>query len=99
MRGRSFGGRLDWLPPAVVLGGLAPGALLVLRATRNELGPNPISEVLNGFGELAVKLLLLCLACTPLRIVFGAAWPIRVRKWLGLLAFGYALAHFFTYLV
>ncbi len=89
---------LAWLPAAAYLGGSVPGAILAMRALRGELGANPINEALNGCGELAVKCLILCLACTPARIVFGVAWPLRVRKALGLLAFGYACAHFSIYL-
>lgn len=79
------------------MGGLAPGALLVLRAWRGELGANPIEQALNGFGELAIKLLLLCLSCTPLRILTGSPWPMLARRHLGLLAFTYACAHLFVY--
>ncbi len=79
------------------LGGALPGASLLVRGLTGDLGPNPVSEALNACGELAIKLLLLTLACTPARIVFGWAWPLRVRKHLGLLAFAYAVAHFFVY--
>jgi sulfoxide reductase heme-binding subunit YedZ len=89
---------LSWLPPAIYIGGLLPGAMLLMRGLRGDLGPNPINEALNGCGELAVKCLLLCLACTPKRILFGVAWPIRIRKALGLLAFSYACAHLSIYL-
>ncbi len=74
-----------------------PGALLLARGLSGDLGPNPISEGLNGCGELAVKTLLASLACTPARILFGWAWPIRVRKSLGLLAFTYASLHLLVY--
>jgi sulfoxide reductase heme-binding subunit YedZ len=92
-------GDLAWLPPAVYLGGLAPGAILFLRGLRGELGPNPISEGMNGCGELAVKLLILSLACTPARILFGVTWPLRIRKALGLLAYTYGVAHLSVYLL
>jgi sulfoxide reductase heme-binding subunit YedZ len=80
------------------MGGLMPFALLVLRALRDELGANPVAEVLNACGELAIKLLLLCLACTPARILTGSPWPMRARKHLGLLAFTYATLHLGVYL-
>ena len=89
---------LSWLPPAIYIGGLLPGAMLLYRGLTNDLGPNPINEALNGCGELAVKCLLLCLTCTPIRILFGYAWPIRIRKALGLLSFSYACAHLSIYL-
>lgn len=81
------------------LGGLFPAALLGSRALRGELGADPIAEALNGLGDLAIKCLLLCLACTPARILFGATWPLRVRKHLGLLAFSYVVLHFGVYVL
>ncbi len=76
-----------------------PAALLGFRAARGELGADPIAEALNGLGDLAIKCLLLCLACTPARILFGATWPLRVRKHLGLLAFSYVVMHFGVYVL
>lgn len=75
-----------------------PGASLLVRALTDNLGPDPVADGLNACGELAIKCLLLCLACTPLRIVAGWTLQMRARKHLGLLAFGYALAHFSVYL-
>ncbi|MFO0553675.1 MAG: protein-methionine-sulfoxide reductase heme-binding subunit MsrQ [Polyangiaceae bacterium] len=72
--------------------------MLARDAARGWLGANPVAEALNGTGELAIKLLLLSLACTPARIVTGSPWPIRARKHLGLLAFTYALGHFTIYI-
>jgi len=80
------------------MGGLLPGALLLERGLTGNLGANPVTDGLNGCGELAIKCLLLCLACTPARILTGATWPMRVRKHLGLLAFTYVCAHFLVYI-
>ncbi|NUP11586.1 MAG: sulfoxide reductase heme-binding subunit YedZ [Polyangiaceae bacterium] len=74
-----------------------PAAMLALRGFTGDLGANPVAEALNACGELAIKVLLLCLACTPLRIVFGWTWQMRARKHLGLLAFTYASLHFGIY--
>lgn len=89
--------RLAWLVPAVVTGGLIPAAALGVRAARGALGANPIAEALNQLGALTLALLVASLAATPLRIVTGWTWPIRIRKSLGLLAFTYACAHFLLY--
>jgi len=88
-----------WLVPGVLVGGLVPAADLALAAVRGRLGADPISEALNRTGLFALVLLLLCLACTPLRVVLGAAWFGAARRTLGLLAFGYAALHFSIYLV
>ena len=88
---------LDWLQPAVLTGSLAPFAAILVRAVRGRLGANPIATAMNQLGLLALIFLVACLACTPLKIVTGKSWPIRLRKTLGLLAFFTALAHFSTY--
>jgi sulfoxide reductase heme-binding subunit YedZ len=90
---------LAWLVPAVITGALLPYVVIAVRAIRGELGANPIATVLNQLGLLALILLIACLACTPIKIVTGANWPIRIRRTLGLLAFFTALAHFLVYLV
>jgi len=90
---------LPWLKPAILVGGLAPLALLALEGVRGTLGANPVERVLNQTGLLALILLVASLACTPLKLAAGWTWPMRVRKLLGLLAFTYALLHFLTYAV
>jgi sulfoxide reductase heme-binding subunit YedZ len=91
--------RFVWLKPGITVGALLPLALLIDDAVRGRLGADPIAIALNKLGLLALILLLACLAATPLRLVFGVAWPIRVRKLLGLLAFFYASLHFLLYAV
>ncbi len=88
---------LGWLPWSVWVGGAIPGVMLAVRAWRGELGADPVALVLNACGDLAIKCLLLCLACTPLRILTRRTWPMRVRKHLGLLAFVYAALHLGVY--
>jgi sulfoxide reductase heme-binding subunit YedZ len=89
--------KLPWLKPAVFCGGLAPFVAVSYQWASGNLGANPIAEALNRFGLLALVLLVLSLACTPLKVVLGINWPLRVRRLLGLMAFGYASLHFVTY--
>jgi sulfoxide reductase heme-binding subunit YedZ len=91
--------RFVWLKPGITVGALLPLALLLADAVRGRLGADPVAIALNKLGLLALILLLACLAATPLRLVFGVAWPIRIRKLLGLLAFFYASLHFLLYAV
>jgi methionine sulfoxide reductase heme-binding subunit len=88
-----------WLKPGVLVGALLPLALLISDALRGRLGADPVAIALNKLGLLALILLLACLAATPLRLLFGVAWPIRIRKLLGLLAFFYASLHFLLYAI
>lgn len=94
---RAGAGKLGWLVPAIVTGGLVPAVVLAARAAKGDLGANPIAEAMNQLGLLALVLLVLSLAATPLQIVTGWKWPIRTRKSLGLLGFFYVCAHFLVY--
>jgi sulfoxide reductase heme-binding subunit YedZ len=90
-------GPFPWLNPAILTGALAPAAAILLRARSGRLGANPIAEALNELGLMALVLLIASLACTPLKAVSGWTWPIRIRRQLGLLAFGYAALHVAVY--
>ena len=90
-------GPLPWLNPGILVGASAPLLSILLRARSGALGANPIAEALNELGLMALVLLIASLACTPLRMLFGWTWPIRVRRLLGLLAFAYATLHVAVY--
>lgn len=83
----------------MVVGGLLPLAVLLLDARTGALGANPVQRATLQTGLLALALLILSLACTPLRLLTGWTWPARIRKALGLLAFLYAALHFGLYLL
>lgn len=85
--------RLGWLSC------LAPLLWLGARAARGDLGADPVAEVLNRLGLYTLTVLLAALACTPLQLVFGWKWPLRVRRMIGLWAFAYASLHLLTYAV
>lgn len=89
---------VPWLPPAVWVGGALPLATLGVQAARGELGANPITEALHRCGLLGLVFLIAALACTPAQLLFGWTWPARIRRALGVLAFGYVTAHFFIWL-
>jgi sulfoxide reductase heme-binding subunit YedZ len=86
-----------WLKPGLLIGGLLPLVVTCVRAALGALGANPINTALNQFGLLALVFLLASLAATPLKLVFGVTWPLRVRRMLGLFAFFYAALHLLTY--
>jgi methionine sulfoxide reductase heme-binding subunit len=93
------GQKLTWLGPAIVVGCLIPILGMIWDGYHDLLGANPVQRVLLQTGRLALILLLASLACTPAKIVLGWTWPLRIRKALGLLAFGYAFIHMLTYVV
>jgi methionine sulfoxide reductase heme-binding subunit len=90
--------RQPWVKPLVFAAALSPLLWLASRGLRGTLGPDPVAEVLNRLGLYAICLLFCSLACTPLQLVLGWKWPLRVRRMLGLFAFFYACLHFSTYL-
>lgn len=92
-----FSGPVPFLKPAVFVGSLFPLFALVIRAARGELGADPIATGLNQLGLIALVFLIATLACTPIKIVTGWTWPIRIRRMLGLFAFFYACLHVATY--
>ncbi len=87
------------LKPAVLALGLLPFGLLAWGALRNDLGANPLETVMHGTGDWTLRFLLLTLAMTPLRRALGVAWPLRLRRMLGLFSFFYACLHLLTWLV
>ncbi len=90
--------KLNWLVPATITGALVPFATLGLRLVRHRMGANPIATALNQIGLLSLIFLILSLSCTPLKVMFGWNWPLRVRRTLGLCGFFAALLHFSVYL-
>jgi methionine sulfoxide reductase heme-binding subunit len=90
-------GPLPWLKPGLFLGSLIPAVSLAIGAARGTLGANAVAEGLNRLGLLALIFLVASLACTPLQTLTGQAWPIKIRKMLGLYAFFYAALHLLTY--
>jgi sulfoxide reductase heme-binding subunit YedZ len=77
---------------------LLPLAFLGLWAWRGDLTANPISFVTNWLGDWALRILLVSLALTPLRHLTGMAWPMPLRRLLGLFAFVYVCLHFTVWL-
>jgi sulfoxide reductase heme-binding subunit YedZ len=94
-----FRGKQAWLKPGLLIGGLIPLALLLLRAARGTLGADPVAIALNQLGLLALIFLVASLAATPFKLAFDVTWPIRVRRMLGLFAFFYASLHFLLYAI
>ena len=86
-----------WLKPGLFAGALIPLAVLLWRAAHRTLGADAIAIGLNQLGYLALVFLIASLACTPLKILTGWTWPIRMRRMLGLFAFFYASVHLLTY--
>ncbi|MEM7532648.1 MAG: protein-methionine-sulfoxide reductase heme-binding subunit MsrQ [Chloroflexota bacterium] len=88
----------NWFWLAVNLAAFTPLLLLIWRFLNNDLGVNPIDSVTDNTGKVAIIMLMLSLACTPLNFMFGWRKVMTVRKSLGLHAFMYAGLHFLTFI-
>ena len=75
------------LKVVVWAGCLAPLAALVWRLFTDPLVTNPIDVATDTLGDWTLRILLLSLTMTPLRILFGLSWPVTLRRLLGLFAF------------
>ena len=76
-----------------------PLAWLVWRGLSGDLGANPIEVITRFLGDWAMRFLLVTLAVTPLRRMFGWSVLMRLRRMLGLFAFTYAVLHLSSYVV
>jgi sulfoxide reductase heme-binding subunit YedZ len=85
------------LQVATVALGALPLAKIGWDALGGGLGANPIEAILNRLGFWTLTLLTLSLAATPAHDLLGLAWPVRIRRTLGLLAFAYATLHLSWY--
>jgi len=84
-----------WL---VYIVGLIPVPLFLYLGQTGGLGREPIKALEHELGELALKLIIVGLAITPLRKIVGLNL-IRFRRAMGVLAFTYVALHLLVWLV
>jgi sulfoxide reductase heme-binding subunit YedZ len=108
---RALGARLAaaigsrWFKPVVFVACLLPGLLLSIRFYNaitgrdpGALGADPTKLLEHETGRYALAILLVTLAVTPIRRLFGVNRIQAVRRMLGLWAFAYAVMHVMVYL-
>ncbi len=84
------------LPPLQViihLGAWLPLALIVFDYFSGRLSVNPIQDMEQRTGRLAILWLVMSLACTPLASIFGWKELVKRRRAVGLYAFMFAAIH------
>ncbi len=87
---------LAWRITVFVLAAL-PLGLITANAALNELGVDPVKELLDFLGHSALVLLLVTLCLSPLqRLQRWRGW-LLVRRQLGLWAFSYASLHMLVF--
>ena len=86
------------IKPVVFILALLPIVLLSRSFYLDELGANPFEVFTRSTGEWTLRFLLITLAMTPLRQLTTSAWPLRLRRMLGLFTFFYVCVHLLTYI-
>ena len=90
--------KIRWLiKPALFVIALVPLAVLIQKGLNNDLGANPVETINRFTGDWVLRFLLVTLAVTPLRRLFGWNALLRYRRMLGLFAFFYVCLHFLSY--
>ncbi len=74
-----------------------PLAALVVAYLTNKLTVNPIQAATQRSGDIALVILIVSLAMTPLHTIFNLPRLLPLRRPLGLYAFFYATLHMLTY--
>lgn len=87
----------NWYRVLVHLGALLPLGWLLWHYIQGLFLVDPVREVTTITGRTALILLLLSLACTPLRLLTGLNQVLRVRRALGVYASLYAGLHFLVF--
>ena len=83
-----------WFPILVHIGCLLPIPWLLYDALQGNLTADPIRAAILRTGKIALELLVLSLACTPLNTIFGFTPALKVRRALGDYSFLYVCLHF-----
>lgn len=77
--------------------GLVPGLVTFWWALMGQLGVEPIEALEHRLGALSLQLVILGLAITPMRRIFGLNL-VKFRRAVGLLAFTYVASHLAVWL-
>jgi sulfoxide reductase heme-binding subunit YedZ len=76
---------------------LLPLVRLAWLAYTNDLGANPVEFIIRSLGTWTLVALLATLSLTPIRLLTGLAWPLQLRRMMGLFAFFYVCLHLLAY--
>jgi DMSO/TMAO reductase YedYZ heme-binding membrane subunit len=90
-------GDIRFVKLLVLVNGLVPLALLMWDQSHNRLGANPQNFLILTTGMMTLVFLMLTMAVTPARKIFGWNWVIQLRRMFGLFAFFYGCLHFICF--
>jgi methionine sulfoxide reductase heme-binding subunit len=89
--------KITWLQIVIHVLGWLPLAWIFYDYFTGRLSVNPIQDIEQRLGLIAVYFLIASLACTPLNTLFGWREPLKRRRALGLYCFMYASLHVLTF--
>jgi sulfoxide reductase heme-binding subunit YedZ len=89
--------KIFWVRLVTLVGLCLPALELAWRWYTDDLGPRPVTVATHATGDWAVIFLLLSLAMTPARALFGWMPLVHIRRRIGVAAALYAGAHFLIY--
>lgn len=94
---KTAGPGVRFLKPIAFFLCLVPIGALAWDAFTDNLSANPIDDITDTTGTWTLRFVLITLAVTPARKLFGWNFLGRVRRMVGLFTFFYATLHFLTY--
>lgn len=89
--------KITWLQVVIHILGWLPLAWIPYDYFAGRLSVNPIQDIEQRLGHIAVYFLIASLACTPLNTLFGWREPLKRRRTLGLYCFMVASLHVLTF--
>ncbi len=90
---------LKIIKPVAFILCLVPFFILMHGFLNDNLGADPIQFMLKETGQWALRLLLITLAITPIRLISSWSSLIKFRRMFGLFSFFYAFLHVCIYIV
>ena len=85
---------MTFLKSILFIVSLMPLGRLVWLGCTDDLGANPIEFITRSTGTWALVFLCITLAMTPMRLLTGQSFWIKLRRMFGLFCFFYASLHF-----
>jgi methionine sulfoxide reductase heme-binding subunit len=87
------------LKPIVFAAALIPLAYIIWAALNGQLTADPLKEITHETGDWTLRFVVVTLAVTPARRMFGWNWLIKFRRMFGVYAFFYGTMHFLIYVI
>jgi sulfoxide reductase heme-binding subunit YedZ len=89
--------KITWLQVLIHILGWLPLGWIIYAYFAERLSVNPIQDIEQQLGHIAVYFLIASLACSPLYTLSGWREPLKRRRALGLYCFMYASLHVLTF--